>query len=45
LAAYVYTSTTAVNVRARSDYLDGEDILPGLRLSLQEIFDEAGEPA
>ena len=42
---YVYTSTTSVRVLARGAELDVGDVLPGLRLSLRNLFDKAGEPA
>jgi Uma2 family endonuclease len=42
---YAYTSTTAVRVLAPGDELDGGDVLPGLRLSLRDLFDKAGQPA
>jgi len=42
---YVYTSTTAVRVLAPGDDLDGGDVLPGFRLSVRELFEQAGEPA
>ena len=42
---YAYTSTTQVRVLVPGDELDGGDVLPGLRLSLRDLFDKAGEPA
>lgn len=42
---YAYTSTTQVRVLAPGDELDGGDVLPGLRLTLRDLFDKAGEPA
>ena len=42
---YAYTSTTTVSVFGRTDHLDGSAVLPELRLSLQDIFDQAGDPA
>jgi Uma2 family endonuclease len=42
---YAYTSTTSVHVLAPGDVLDGGDVLPGLGLSLRDLFDKAGEPA
>lgn len=42
---YVYSSTTSVRIFARGDELDGDPVLPGLRVSVSELFDEAGEPA
>jgi Uma2 family endonuclease len=45
LKVYVYTSTTAVHVLAIGDDIDGGDVLPGFRLSVRELFENAGEPA
>ncbi|MGP0066304.1 MAG: Uma2 family endonuclease [Isosphaeraceae bacterium] len=42
---YVYRSTTAVQVLAPGDELEGGDLLPGFRLSGREVFEKAGEPA
>jgi len=42
---YVYTSTTKVRVLAPGDELDGGDVLPGFRLSITELIEQAGEPA
>jgi Uma2 family endonuclease len=42
---YVYTSTTSVSVLEPGTELDGGDVLPGLRLSVRDLFDKAGEPA
>jgi Uma2 family endonuclease len=42
---YVYTSTTAVRVLALADEVDGGEVLPGFRLSVQGLFDRAGQPA
>ncbi len=42
---YVYGSTTAIQVFAPGDELDGGDILPGFRLSVKELFAKAGSPA
>jgi len=42
---YVYTATTAVHVLALGDDLDGGDVLPGFRLAVRELFEQAGEPA
>jgi Uma2 family endonuclease len=42
---YVYTSTTAVRVIAPGDELSGGDVLPGFRLAVRELFEQAGEPA
>lgn len=42
---YVYTSTTSVRILARGDELDGGPVLPGFRLAVSDLFDEAGEPA
>lgn len=43
--AYVYSSPASARVLGRGDELDGGDVLPGFRLSLGDLFDEAGEPA
>ncbi len=40
---YVYTSTRPVRVLAPGVELDGEDVLPGLRISVKDLFDKAGE--
>jgi Uma2 family endonuclease len=42
---YAYTSTTKVSVLAPGDELDGGDVLPGFRLSIAILFEQAGEPA
>jgi Uma2 family endonuclease len=42
---YVYRSTTAIQVFAPGDELDGGDVLPGFRLSVRDVFNKAGEPA
>ena len=42
---YVYTSISSVRILTRTDELDGGDVLPGFRLTLRDLFDEAGEPA
>jgi Uma2 family endonuclease len=42
---YAYKATTAVRVLAPGAELDGGDVLPGLRLSVKDLFDKAGEPA
>jgi Uma2 family endonuclease len=42
---YAFTSTTQVRVLATGDELDGGDVLPGLRLSVRDLFEKAGEPA
>jgi len=42
---YAYTSTTSVVVLAPGAELDGGNVLPGLRLSVRDVFDKAGEPA
>jgi len=42
---YVYASTTAVRVLAPGDELDGGDVLPGFRLAVRDLFEQAGEPA
>lgn len=41
---YVYTSTTAVRVLAPDDEIDGGDVLPGFRLQVRGLFEQAGEP-
>jgi Uma2 family endonuclease len=41
---YAYTSTTAIHILAPGDELDGGDVLPGFRLSVRELFEQAGEP-
>jgi Uma2 family endonuclease len=38
--AHVYTSPTDVQVLGVDDVLDGEDVLPGFRLPLRELFEE-----
>ncbi len=40
---YVYESPTRIQVRTQTDELDGGTILPGLRLSVAPLFDEAAE--
>jgi Uma2 family endonuclease len=40
---YVYQSPTQNRILARGDDLDGEDILPGFRLPLAELFEEGME--
>jgi Uma2 family endonuclease len=42
---YVYCSVTNVRILASNDDLDGGDVLPGFRLSVEDLFDKAGEPA
>jgi Uma2 family endonuclease len=42
---YAYTSTTKVCVLAPGDELDGGDVLPGFRLSITDLIEQAGEPA
>jgi Uma2 family endonuclease len=42
---YAYTSTTKVNVLSPGDELDGRDVLPGFRLSITELMEQAGKPA
>jgi hypothetical protein len=42
---YAYTSTTKVHVLARGDELDGGDVLPGFRLSITDLIEQAGQPA
>ena len=41
---YVYTSTTTVQVLAAGDELDGGNVLPGFRLAVRELLEQAGEP-
>jgi hypothetical protein len=41
---YVYTSTSQIRVLAPGDELDGGEVLPGMRLSLRDLFDKAGQP-
>ena len=36
--AYVYRSPTKNDILTTSDDFDGEDVLPGLRLSLSKLF-------
>ena len=40
---YVYTSVTSVRVLAPGAELDGSDVLPGLRLSIKDLFEKAGQ--
>jgi Uma2 family endonuclease len=40
---YVYTSTKSVRVLAPGGDLDGGDVLPGLQISVTDLFDRAGE--
>jgi Uma2 family endonuclease len=42
---YAYTSPSQVRVLGPDDVLDGNDVLPGLSISLRELFDKAGKPA
>jgi Uma2 family endonuclease len=42
---YVFSSTKSIQVFAPGDELDGGDILPGFRLSVRDLFAEAGSPA
>ena len=37
---YVYESATQVQIFGLGDALDGEDILPGFRLALAELFED-----
>jgi Uma2 family endonuclease len=39
---YVYSSPTSIRVLERSGELDGEEVLPGFRLPLSELFEHAG---
>ena len=39
---YAYTSTTKVRVLAPGDELDGGDVLPGFRLSITDLIEQAG---
>jgi Uma2 family endonuclease len=41
---YVYESPTQVYIRTSTDELDGGPVLPGLRLSLAELFPEMAPP-
>jgi hypothetical protein len=38
---YVYQSPTQIRVLTRKDDLEGEDFLPGFRLPLGDLFEEA----
>jgi Uma2 family endonuclease len=40
---YVYTSVTSVSVLAPGAELDDSDVLPGLRLSIKDLFEKAGQ--
>jgi Uma2 family endonuclease len=40
---YVYTSIESVRVLAPGADVDGGDVLPGLRVSVKELFEKAGE--
>jgi Uma2 family endonuclease len=42
---YIYTSTSSVRILTVADELDGGDVLPGFRVSVRDLFNEAGEPA
>ena len=35
---YVYTSPTAVRILSRADDLTGDQLIPGFRLALTELF-------
>jgi Uma2 family endonuclease len=37
---YVYSSPTSIRVLERSGELDGEEVLPGFRLALSELFEQ-----
>jgi Uma2 family endonuclease len=39
----VYTSPTDVRVLGEEEHLEGEELLPGFRLSIRDWFDRAGE--
>ncbi len=41
---YVYSSPSSVRILTQDDELDGGDVLPGFRLAVATLFDEAGEP-
>jgi Uma2 family endonuclease len=41
----VYESTALVRPRTRSEEIAGEPVLPGLRLPVASLFEEASEPA
>ena len=41
---YVYKSTTDVRIFTQGDQVEGDDVLPGLRLSVTDQFNRAGEP-
>jgi Uma2 family endonuclease len=41
----VYESTALMGTRTRSEEIGGEPVLPGLRLPVASLFEEASEPA
>jgi Uma2 family endonuclease len=41
---YVYTQAASVRILTSADELDAGDVLPGLRISVQDLFDRAGVP-
>jgi hypothetical protein len=44
IARESYDSTTAVKVLELGDHVDCGSVLPGLRLSVKELFAKAGSP-
>ncbi len=40
---YVYDSPKTLRIFGLGDELDGGDVLPGIRFSIQEVFDRAGK--
>lgn len=42
---YVYESPTRVDVRQRDEELDGDEVIPGFRLALSDLFLAEDEPA
>ncbi|HKM53458.1 MAG TPA: hypothetical protein VJY33_08605, partial [Isosphaeraceae bacterium] len=38
---YVYTTLTTVQILTKPTELDGGDVVPGFRLSLTELFEDA----
>jgi hypothetical protein len=45
MKVYAYTSPTDVRVLTLADELDGVVVLPGFRIALKTLFEQAGEPA
>lgn len=45
MKVYVYASTTSVKILTPADEIDGGEILPGFRLPLSDLFNEADPPA